>query len=217
MVNDDWAFLLSLIGIFLVAVRHVLNDKLTVTIVILGVLQDTGQSDAARGQRVGQRLQGEADLRSEAVTGGHFPGDGTHLKAGGALCQSGLARLAEPTVAQDGGSLHGVRQPSVGALNQTVANGETSAGDDLVEHSHGVPLLAGGQHVVVLLTLGELVQEDLAVATGADDGVALDPHDGEVVSVVPQDLEFCHIGLAGFTRAVDLPDLDKPAEGGSEV
>ena len=85
MVNDDWAFLLSLVGIFLVAVRHILDDKLAVT-VILRVLQDTGQSDAARGQRVGQRLQGEADLRSRAVTGGNFPVDGTHLEAGGALC-----------------------------------------------------------------------------------------------------------------------------------
>ena len=65
----------------------------------------------------------------------------------------------------------------------------------------------------MLLTLGELVEEDLAVATGADDGVTLDPHDGEVVSVVPQDLQFCHIGQAGFPRAVDLPDLDEPAEG----
>ena len=71
MVNDDRAFLLSLVGIFLVAVRHVLDDKLTVTVVILRVLQDTGQSDAARGQRVGQRLQGEADLRSRTVTGGN--------------------------------------------------------------------------------------------------------------------------------------------------
>ena len=70
MVNDDRAFLLSLVGIFLVAVRHVLDDKLTVTVVILRVFQDTGQSNAARGQRVGQRLQGEADLRSEAVIGG---------------------------------------------------------------------------------------------------------------------------------------------------
>ena len=115
-------------------------------------------------------------------------GDLAHLKAGGALGQSSLPRLAESTVAQDCGLLHGVRQPSVGALNETVSNGGTEAGDDLVEHSHGVPLLAGGQHVVVLLPLGELVQEDLAVATGADDGVALDPHDGEVVGVVPQDL-----------------------------
>ena len=137
MVNDDRAFLLSLVGIFLVAVRHVLDDKLTVTVVILRVLQDTGQSNAARGQRVGQRLQGKADLRSEAVTSGHFPEDKTHLEAGGALCQSGLPRLAESTVAQDSGSLHGVRQPtSVGALNQTVLNGETLAGEDPVEHSH---------------------------------------------------------------------------------
>ena len=57
------------------------------------------------------------------------------------------------------------------------------------------------------------MEEYLAVATGADDGVALDHHDREVVGVVPQDLQFCHIGQAGFTRTVDLPDLDEPAEG----
>ena len=64
----------------------------------------------------------------------------------------------------------------------------------LIQHRHTVALLCP-QHVVVLLAGGEPVQVDVHVPAGAEHRVLVHPNHAEVVSVLPQDLQLCHVSL----------------------
>jgi hypothetical protein len=65
-MSDDVYSGYRLVGLLPLTVRNILNYELAVTVVlILGVLLHARKGDAAGGQRVDQRLQGEAHLEGK--------------------------------------------------------------------------------------------------------------------------------------------------------